>query len=642
MKHLLIILASLALAVLTCLMVFFELPHFSWAWAVLGCVVTAFFAVIVARPARYVFFGLVLACFLLVSAVVVNRAFMSHDMTPGHLTRVDIFPVSLVPDPQRIAQISDETALRELESYFADARIHTVVKSPPDYDVELWSDGSGTRFRVSGDGLRRNLPATEIQDYYAPMKPGLGALLARLIEEYPTTQPATAPAPIDEQATQSTEPADAVQVTSLTGIVKSVMRIGEFSGKAIQVGLEPRYVVTLELTEDSKPPRFSRGEPVSFAIDHPWRTFPLTEKHLPGKQFSLLYLRGNEGEGDRLVVQVVTGPSPEALPKITVKSGPAATADTAARIKRLIADLAQIDSPDYGLSPSMSGQAFLPIPGRNIEGAGGMLLTDHGLRSSDSLRELVKLGPVAMPFLLDALDDTTPTKLTVSRSPLGGMWFANELRGNPANAREQAILLRDRWLDDGVSENSIDSYTVTVGDVCFVAIGQIVGRVYQAVRYQPSGCVVVNSPTQDADLCRQVRAIWSSDNPRQKLFDSLLFDYFTRGVFNGYALDGWSVGSKLQVEAALRLLYYFPTESAPLIADRLRSLEVYRTGPPSSQPASPEELDAFMKREVANGVRAAAFIEAVKWSDAPEIRAALAEIKARSDDPDIQMLLSDL
>ena len=57
-----------------------------------------------------------------------------------------------------------------------------------------------------------------------------------------------------------------------------------------------------------------------------------------------------------------------------------------------------------------------------------------------------------------------------------------------------------------------------------------------------------------------VREIWSSTNASQRLFDSLLFDYATPGVFNGESLDGWDVGSKLQCEAALRL---FELESGP-------------------------------------------------------------------------------
>ena len=46
--------------------------------------------------------------------------------------------------------------------------------------------------------------------------------------------------------------------------------------------------------------------------------------------------------------------------------------------------------------------------------------------------------------------------------------------------------------------------------MCFVAVGQIVGRGYAAVRYQPTACIVINSPTHDAKLRSDVRAAWVS------------------------------------------------------------------------------------------------------------------------------------
>ncbi len=45
----------------------------------------------------------------------------------------------------------------------------------------------------------------------------------------------------------------------------------------------------------------------------------------------------------------------------------------------------------------------MPIDGQ-ME-AGTQLLTDHKLKLSKTLRELVELGPKALPFLLKALDD---------------------------------------------------------------------------------------------------------------------------------------------------------------------------------------------------------------------------------------------
>jgi hypothetical protein len=236
---------------------------------------------------------------------------------------------------------------------------------------------------------------------------------------------------------------------------------------------------------------------------------------------------------------------------------------------------------------------------------------------------LVTLGPDALPFLLNALDDQTPTKIAIADSFGGAMWHAAELRLNPVNPLEKsAYEARTRQMRE--EETNITSYKVKVGDVCFVAVGQIVGRGYQAVRYQPTACIVVNSPAYDKRLCAEVRGIWKSDNAREKLLNSLLADYATEGVFNGKSLDGWYTGSSFRCSAAMRLLFYFPKESSELLSARLDKLNVGKD----------RGLDGWMHRCVENGVRADYFIKSVSWSQEPNVQAALERLFARSDDID--------
>src|SRR5262249_9134859 len=149
-------------------------------------------------------------------------------------------------------------------------------------------------------------------------------------------------------------------------------------------------------------------------------------------------------------------------------------------------------------------------------------------------------------------------------------------------------------------------YPLKVGDVCFVAIGQIVGRPYRAVRYQPTAIININSPVESKELRERVRALWSSNDPVQKVLDSLLLDYMTEGIPDGESLHGWSEATEFQTQAAMRLLYYFPKETAPLIAARLRSFDVQNVGD-----------SEWMKRDTKNGVSTTKFIEAVSWCTAP-------------------------
>jgi hypothetical protein len=215
------------------------------------------------------------------------------------------------------------------------------------------------------------------------------------------------------------------------------------------------------------------------------------------------------------------------------------------------------------------------------------------------------------------------------RAVIGGMYFVNELSGNPANRFEQEILA-GRGKDRKQEPVGSEPYVVTIGDVCFVAIGQIVGRSYEAVRDQPTLCIMINSPTHDRALREQVQAIWSSSDPDRKVFESLLLDYSTRGAFNGKSLDGWSIGSALQCSAAMRLLYYYPSATAQLVAERIAGLDLSKVS---------EGVDAYVKRQVENGVRADDFVRAVTWCGEPAIVKALREARQRATDPKIRELI---
>jgi hypothetical protein len=99
--------------------------------------------------------------------------------------------------------------------------------------------------------------------------------------------------------------------------------------------------------------------------------------------------------------------------------------------------------------------------------------------------------------------------------------------------------------------------------------------------------------------------------------------------YSGKSLDGWGLGSNYQIEAGMRLLYYFPREAAPLIAARLQALDIKNA-----------KGTDWEKREVKNGVRTVEFIKAVSWCKEPSIQEALAGIKKRTDDESIKEALS--
>ena len=203
-------------------------------------------------------------------------------------------------------------------------------------------------------------------------------------------------------------------------------------------------------------------------------------------------------------------------------------------IRGLIHDLVKIKDPNFGLSPTMSGSGFAPVPatGRMFNG----ILMNHGFKDDSSFLKLVEIGPPALPYLLDSLTDNTPTNYTIDYTNVsfGGMWygerpalrwvagealmiarmaedkasdkeiaerfaappefialakagklphFSPQSQGefNPKNLVEQRILAKARKeLPSARSDKNDDpfgyairSYTLTVGDICYVIIGPI-------------------------------------------------------------------------------------------------------------------------------------------------------------------------
>jgi len=309
-----------------------------------------------------------------------------------------------------------------------------------------------------------------------------------------------------------------------------------------------------------------------------------------------------------------------------------------ADIKRRIRNLAKISNPDFGLSPTFSGSAFAPIA--EAREAGTMLLTSHNVQTSPDLVELVKLGPKALPFLLAAIDDQTATKLVIpSHWAFGMMSFRNELSGNPANTNEEAVVNSAPKPGPFPSGQPPASYTVKVGDVCFVIIGQIVGRSYSAVRYQPSGIIVINSPPGEKSLATRVRSIWSQEPARQFLLNSLLLDYATEAVTDGKSFDGLARASYFQCGAAMRLLYYFPRQSSEFIAERLRKLNV--RGGRNGSVYSDAQLEVYTRRELENKVQTVDFLKAVAWCRRPDVFKEVQNVFERTTDAEIALATAE-
>ena len=254
-------------------------------------------------------------------------------------------------------------------------------------------------------------------------------------------------------------------------------------------------------------------------------------------------------------------------------------------------------------------QSFAPV-GTFV---GGKFLGQHldypKLKYSPAFVRLVELGPDALPLLLEKLDDPTPTNLVITPDEFDGggdIIFTARLHGNPVNPLEQLHLGLINHEFKIYQENiypDLDSYVVKLGDICLVIVGQIVGRQYTVVRGAPDK--EVNSPVENPQIAEKVRAIWSTENPHQRLLESLLLDFSTRGVLRRQdSLDKWGVGQRFQLGATKRMLFYFPDVGSKVIIQRADEFQ---------------HFDDFFEQSVVNGVRIHDFIEAISWKKSNEI-----------------------
>ncbi len=238
------------------------------------------------------------------------------------------------------------------------------------------------------------------------------------------------------------------------------------------------------------------------------------------------------------------------MPVVKLEPRPPITEEKKKHIKALIAKLAEIKAPEFYMWVAQTSRCFTPVFGEKSLGLG--LATGSTLKSPNALGTLVEMGPDALPFLLEALDDKTPTQLTWrdSRSI-----FSSEIRGNCLNPVERRVLLKARDEDEVTRALDPDvfglSRTLKVGDVCFAAIGQIVSRPsYGAIDGVGFGPDIVYSPVEVKALRERVRDIWKSEDPARRLLDSLLFDFAMEDAFfNGNHID-WGDRSNYQIEAA--------------------------------------------------------------------------------------------
>jgi hypothetical protein len=196
-----------------------------------------------------------------------------------------------------------------------------------------------------------------------------------------------------------------------------------------------------------------------------------------------------------------------------------------------------------------SRSGFLPLGKLDAETETGRSKPSS---SSTVVLELVKRGAPALPQLISHLSDKRPTHETIKhQSIVGAMLFPDEYDYNFRTCKSPP---------QDVNRNDFKGgrnwHTVTVGDLCFLALGQIVNRRFYPARAQHTMCIMISSPTASEALLKATRKEWSGitlDRHKQ----SLVRDFVEPDTENRL------------VGACLRLGYYYPDALEPLVLKQL-------------------------------------------------------------------------
>lgn len=220
--------------------------------------------------------------------------------------------------------------------------------------------------------------------------------------------------------------------------------------------------------------------------------------------------------------------------------------DTEALINKLV----EVSELGYGYSSRFSGRQFLPQADSGQVNT--LVLGTKGPTKSGTLEAIVRQGAKAVPSLLKHLDDKRETKIKPFK---GMMWtsFADEYDFNRRVRKEPPKgVNRDFRLGD----HKPSSHTITVGDLCYVALGQIVNRNFYATRHQPTGGLVVSSPTHSKRLCAVARGDWQGLT--EKKHRELLIQDFVKPD-----------NRERRIGAYWRMAFYYPNAVEALVLKQL-------------------------------------------------------------------------
>lgn len=196
---------------------------------------------------------------------------------------------------------------------------------------------------------------------------------------------------------------------------------------------------------------------------------------------------------------------------------------TADEVLHLIDQLQEARAP--GQPPGgAAGQRDLTVG--DLPRPGGFFIAGMGAQyEAPAMEQLAALGARALPALLDHLTDARETRVVIKRPQ--AMWLSDEYSARFRNPKRQPPGVNRIGIFGGPD---VDRYILRVGDLCYEVLGRIVNRGLVPVRYQPTLCLVINSPVQTRVLADAARRDWggvTEAGHRQSLIRDVLSNPFS-------------------------------------------------------------------------------------------------------------------
>ncbi|QDT99311.1 hypothetical protein [Gimesia aquarii] len=227
------------------------------------------------------------------------------------------------------------------------------------------------------------------------------------------------------------------------------------------------------------------------------------------------------------------------------------TSRASEKIETLIDKLVTVSEPGFGYLVYSSGTEFLPYADTGMMGA-QVIGAGQPVRS-EPLRKIVEQGIDAIPTLIKHIGD----ERKINMKPVQGFSFTGFIDLYDFNNRTRKDVPSNVNLDlFEKDENHPNKHSITVGDLCFVALGQIVNRRFAATKYVPTGILAVSSPSYSKQLREVVIKDWQ-DLTREQHIQQLIQD------FKMPDHEGRQFG------AYLRLSFYYPEFVETLVLKQL-------------------------------------------------------------------------